>query len=163
MRSLQGMSILITGGGSGIGADCAQRFCEQGALVTISGRRIEKLEAVQAQLGGNCRVVQGDVCQQSDRVNMIEAALAHGGGKLDALINNAANMYRQPVDGYTETHLTDAFNTNVISAMMLSSLAVPHLDATDGAIVFIGSTHTRRAFPGASPYATTKAALEGLT
>lgn len=163
MRSLRGMSILITGGGSGIGADCAQRFCEQGALVTISGRRIEKLEAVQAQLGGNCHVVQGDVCQQSDRVNMIEAALAHGGGKLDALINNAANMYRQPVDGYTETHLTDAFNTNVISAMMLSSLAVPHLDATDGAIVFIGSTHTRRAFPGASPYATTKAALEGLT
>ena len=70
MRSLQGMSILITGGGSGIGADCAQRFCEQGALVTISGRRIEKLEAVQAQLGGNCRVVQGDVCQQSDRVNI---------------------------------------------------------------------------------------------
>ena len=51
MRSLQGMSVLITGGGSGIGADCAQRFCEQGALVTISGRRIDKLEAVQAQLG----------------------------------------------------------------------------------------------------------------
>jgi len=47
--------------------------------------------------------------------------------------------------------------------MMLSSMAVPLLEPTQGAIVFIGSTHTRRAFPGASPYATTKAALEGLT
>ena len=94
MRSLQGMSVLITGGGSGIGADSAQRFCEQGARVTISGRRVDKLKAVQARLGDNCRIVQGDVCQQSDRVNMVEVALAHGGGKLDALINNAANMYR---------------------------------------------------------------------
>ena len=47
--------------------------------------------------------------------------------------------------------------------MMLSSMAVAPLERTEGAIVFIGSTHTRRAFPGASPYATTKAALEGLT
>ena len=82
---------------------------------------------------------------------------------MDALVNNAANMYRQPVDGYTEDFLKDAFDTNVVSAMMLSSMAVPHLESTQGAIVFIGSTHTRRAFPGASPYATTKAALEGLT
>ena len=51
MRCLEGMSILITGGGSGIGADCARRFCHQGARVTISGRRLEKLEAVQAELG----------------------------------------------------------------------------------------------------------------
>ena len=72
-------------------------------------------------------------------------------------------MYRQPVDGYTEAFLKEAFDTNVISTMMLSSMAVPHLEKTQGSIVFIGSTHTRRAFPGASPYATTKAALEGLT
>jgi len=103
------------------------------------------------------------VTAEADRANMMERALGHGNGKLDALVNNAANMYRQPVEGYTEAFLQDAFNTNVISAMMLSSMAVPHLESTQGAIVFIGSTHTRRAFPGASPYATTKAALEGAT
>jgi len=163
MRSLEGMSILITGGGSGIGADCARRFCRQGARVTISGRRSEKLQAVQAELGDLCQITQGDVTAEADRANMMETALEHGNGKLDALVNNAANMYRQPVEGYTEAFLKDAFNTNVISAMMLSSMAVPHLESTQGAIVFIGSTHTRRAFPGASPYATTKAALEGAT
>ena len=93
---------------------------------------------------------------------MLSQALQHG-GKLDALVNNAANMYRQAVTDYTEEHLREAFDTNVISAMLLSSAAVPHLIDSQGAIIFIGSTHTRRAFPGASPYATTKAALEGLT
>ena len=163
MKKIQNNSILITGGGSGIGTDCARRFCEMGAQVTISGRRLDKLEAVKAELGERCHIAQGDVTDQADREAMLSAALRHGSGKLDALVNNAANMYRQPVDGYTEAFLKDAFDTNVISAMMLSSMAVPHLEVTHGAIVFIGSTHTRRAFPGASPYATTKAALEGLT
>ena len=44
---------------------------------------------------------------------MLAAAVAHG-SKLDALVNNAANMYRQPVDGYTEDFLKDAFDTNVV-------------------------------------------------
>ena len=162
MKKLEDMSILMTGGGSGIGADCARHFCDQGARVTISGRRLEKLEAIKNELGERCRVAQGDVTVQADREAMLATSIEHG-GKLDALVNNAANMYRQPVDAYTEDFLRDAFDTNVVSAMMLSSMAVPHLESTQGAIVFIGSTHTRRAFPGASPYATTKAALEGLT
>ena len=157
MRNLEDMSILVTGGGSGIGADCARRFCSQGARVTISGRRLEKLEAIKDELGERCHVVQGDVTVQADREVMLAASVE------DGLVNNAANMYRQPVDGYTEDFLKDAFDTNVVSAMMLSSMAVPLLEPTQGAIIFIGSTHTRRAFPGASPYATTKAALEGLT
>jgi len=162
MREIKGMSVLVTGGGSGLGEASARLFVQGGAKVTITGRRKDKLEAVAASIGPACRAVVGDVTVQADREAMIAAAVAHG-GKLDALVNNAANMYRQPVDGYTEAFLKEAFDTNVISAMMLSSLAVPHLAQTQGAIIFIGSTHTRRAFPGASPYATTKAAVEGLT
>lgn len=162
MREIKGMSVLVTGGGSGLGEASARLFVQGGAKVTITGRRKDKLEAVAASIGPACRAVVGDVTVQADREAMIAAAVTHG-GKLDALVNNAANMYRQPVDGYTEAFLKEAFDTNVISAMMLSSLAVPHLEQTQGAIIFIGSTHTRRAFPGASPYATTKAAVEGLT
>ncbi len=162
MKSLAGMSVLVTGGGSGIGEATARYFAERDALVTISGRREDKVAAVAADIGPGCRHVAGDVTVAQDRERMLAAALEHG-GKLDALVNNAANMYRQPVDAYTEDHLREAFETNVISAMMLSSAAVPHLEKTEGSIIFIGSTHTRRAFPGASPYATTKAALEGLT
>lgn len=162
MRPIEEMSVLVTGGGSGIGEGIARYFTDHGARVTISGRRSEKLAAVAESLGPRCAAVAGDVTREEDRRAMLDAALAHG-GKLDVLVNNAANMYRQPVEAYTEALLREAFDVNVISAMMLSSLAVPELERTKGAIIFLGSTHTRRAFPGATPYATTKAALEGLT
>lgn len=162
MRELRNMSVLVTGGGSGIGAGIARYLAERGARITISGRRAASLNAVALAIGPACRAVVGDVTVAADRQRMLDAAVEHG-GKLDALVNNAANMYRQAVTEYTEKMLKEAFDTNVISAMMLSSAAVPHLEKTHGCIVFMGSTHTRRAFPGASPYATTKAAVEGLT
>jgi len=157
-----GMSVLVTGGGSGIGEGTARHFAALGARVTISGRRAEKINAVAESIGPACRAVVGDVTVAADRQNMIAAAVEHG-GKLDALINNAGNMYRQAITQYEESFLREAFNSNVIAPMMLTSLAVPHLEKSQGAIIFIGSTHNRRAYPGASPYAATKAALEGLT
>jgi NAD(P)-dependent dehydrogenase (short-subunit alcohol dehydrogenase family) len=162
MSELNGMSVLITGGGSGIGEGTARHFAARGARVTIAGRRRNKVEHVARSIGPACRAVTGDVTVQSDRETMLAAAMEHG-GRLDALINNAGNMYRQAVDAYSESVLREAFDTNVIAPMMLASLAVPHLEATQGAIIFLGSVHNRRAYPGASPYATTKAAIEGLT
>jgi len=162
MREIKNMSVLITGGGSGIGEGTARYFAERGAKVTITGRRKDKIDAVAASIGPACRAVVGDVTVHADRQAMLDAAVAHG-GNLDVLVSNAANMYRQAVDQYSEEFLKEAFNTNVISGMMLSSMAVPLLEPTQGAIIFIGSVHNRRAFPGASPYATTKAAIEGLT
>jgi 3-oxoacyl-[acyl-carrier protein] reductase len=162
MREIEGMSVLVTGGGSGLGEGVARLFAARGARVTITGRRADKVESVAREIGPACRAVAGDVTKHADREAMLAAAVAHG-GKLDALVNNAANMYRQAVGEYTEAFLREAFETNVISAMMLSSMAVPLLEKTQGAIVFLGSIHTRRAYPGATPYATTKAAVEGLT
>lgn len=162
MREIKDMSVLITGGGSGIGEGTARLFAERGARVTITGRRKDKIDAVARSIGPACHAVAGDVTVHQDREAMLAAAVAHG-GKLDALVSNAANMYRQAVGQYTEDFLKDAFNTNVISGMMLASMAVPLLEATHGAIIFLGSIHNRRAYPGASPYATTKAAIEGLS
>jgi NAD(P)-dependent dehydrogenase (short-subunit alcohol dehydrogenase family) len=162
MRDVKGMSILITGGGSGIGAATARLFASHGAQVTITGRRREKIDAVAGALGASCHAVCGDVTSQPDREAMVAAAVKHGGG-LHALVNCAGNMYRQTITEYTEDFLRDAFDTNVIAAMMMSSLCVPELLKTQGAIVFIGSIHTRRAYPGATPYAATKAAVEGLS
>jgi NAD(P)-dependent dehydrogenase (short-subunit alcohol dehydrogenase family) len=93
---------------------------------------------------------------------MIEQAVAHGGG-LDALINNAGNMYRGAVTELEEQALLDIFHSNVVAGILLTGLATPELERREGAVVFVGSIHTRRAFPGASPYAATKGALETLT
>ena len=162
MKTLEGMSILITGGGSGIGLGSARHFLERGAKVTICGRRADKVQAAVEALGTDCCGVAADITVASDRERLVEAALSHG-GQLDALVNNAGNMYRGPITNLQEDELQKIFHTNVIAAMMLTGLATPELAKREGAVIFLGSIHTRRAFPGASPYAATKAAVQGLT
>jgi NAD(P)-dependent dehydrogenase (short-subunit alcohol dehydrogenase family) len=162
MRSLEGASVLITGGGSGLGAGTARHFAERGARVTISGRRAEKVQAVADAIGGRCRAVVSDVTAADDRAALLAAAVEHGGG-LDVLVNNAGNMVRGPITELEEEPLVGIFRSNVVGPMLLTGAAVPHLAERRGAVVFIGSVHTRRAFPGASPYAATKGAVEVLT
>ncbi len=162
MKSIENLSVLVTGGGSGIGEGVARYYVERGARVTICGRREHKISAVAEALGPSCLAITADVTSDTDRRCIVEAAVKHG-GKLDALVSNAGNMYRGPLTELEEDALQDIFNTNVVAGMLLSGLCQPHLAKTDGAIIFIGSVHTRRAFPGASPYAATKGALEALT
>jgi NAD(P)-dependent dehydrogenase (short-subunit alcohol dehydrogenase family) len=162
MREIRGLSVLITGGGSGIGEGTARRLAAAGARVTITGRRAEKVEAVAASIGPNCRAVAGDVTRDEDRRRMVAAAVEHGGG-LQALVNGAGDMLRGPITELDEQAVLQVFNNNVVSAMMLTGLCVPQLAEKGGAVIFLGSVHTRRAYPGASPYAATKGAVEALT
>lgn len=161
MRQVEGMSVLLTGGGSGIGAGTARHLLARGARVTIAGRRREPLERVAGGDAG-CRVAVGDITVAADRARMLEQALDHG-GQLDVLVNAAANMYRGPVETLEEGALLDVFHSNVVAPLLLSGACAAHLQVTGGAIIFFGSVHVARAFPGASPYAATKGALEALT
>jgi NAD(P)-dependent dehydrogenase (short-subunit alcohol dehydrogenase family) len=161
MKSLQGMSIIVTGGGSGIGEATARLFAAGGAKVTICGRRADKVKAVAESIGANCAWVVADVTKAEDRAALVKRAVEHG-GKLDALVSNAGNMERTPVEEWTEERLLKVFNDNVVAGMMLTQEALPHLVKSQGAIVFIGSIYTVRAYPGAAPYAATKGALEAL-
>lgn len=159
MRNIAGMSVIITGAGSGLGAGLARHLVSRKARITISGRRADRLEALAKELGPLCRAVVGDVTKDADRRKLLAAALEHGGG-LDVLVNNAGNMLRGPIETIEEGPLLELFNTNVVGAMMMTGLATEHLAKSKGSIVFMGSVHTRRSFPGVSPYAATKAATE---
>tara|TARA_B100000676_G_scaffold10795_1_gene10032 strand:+ start:36 stop:779 length:744 start_codon:yes stop_codon:yes gene_type:complete len=156
------MSIIVTGGCSGLGFGMAKKFSKAGAKVTICGRRREKVKKAQDDLGSNVLSIVADVTKENDRIKIINSALEHG-KKIDALINNAGNMYRGAIEDLNQDKLLDIFNTNVIAGMMLLGIAKEYLVKTKGSNIFIGSVHNRRSFPGASPYAATKGALETLT
>ncbi|NJN50720.1 MAG: SDR family oxidoreductase [Gammaproteobacteria bacterium] len=156
------MSIVVTGGGSGIGAATARHFAMRGAQVTICGRQGDAIDEVARSIGPNCRAVRADITIADDRRRLIDEAVGHGGG-LEVLVNNAGNMYRGAIDSLNEASLLDVFHVNVVAAMLLTGLAVPHLERRRGAVIFIGSIHNRRAFPGASPYAATKGAVLALS
>jgi len=162
LLKIKNMSIIVTGGCSGLGLGMAKKFSEAGAKVTICGRRPEKVKKAQDDLGSNVLSIVADVTKDSDRIKIINSALEHG-KKIDALVNNAGNMYRGAIEDLNQDKLLDIFNTNVISGMMLLGIAKKYLVKTKGSNIFIGSVHNRRSFPGASPYAATKGALETLT
>ena len=90
MKSLQDMSILITGGGSGVGLGTARYCIERGAKVTICGRREDKIKDAASSLGDQCRGIAADITVANDREKLLAAAVDHG-GQLDALVNNAGN------------------------------------------------------------------------
>lgn len=162
VSTLSGMSVVVTGGGSGIGAGVARHFIAAGARVTIAGRRQEKIAAVAEDLGERCLAVAADVTSAPDRRHLIEQATAHGGG-LHTVVHAAGNMYRTELAEVDESEFVSLYEANVAGPVMLSREALPELIKTGGSLIFFGSVHTQRAFPGASPYAATKGALEALT
>jgi NAD(P)-dependent dehydrogenase (short-subunit alcohol dehydrogenase family) len=72
-------------------------------------------------------------------------------------------MYRGPLADLREDELLSVFHSNVVGGMMLTQAALPWLVDAAGCVVFMGSVHSQRAFPGASPYAASKGAVETLT
>ena len=162
MSALTKKSVLITGGGSGIGEGIARHFVDRGARVVITGRREQNLIEVVKDLGQHASYIVGDVTSGDSRKEMVNKAISHG-GCLDALISNAGNMYRCDVQDFEEEKLLEVFHSNVIAGMMLVKESYMALKESQGCVLFVGSVHTQRAFPNASPYAATKGALESLT
>ncbi|HVB42835.1 MAG TPA: SDR family oxidoreductase [Streptosporangiaceae bacterium] len=162
MGDIKDTSVLVTGGGSGIGAAIARHFAALGARVTIAGRRPDKVGAVAESIGEACLAVPADVTRKRDRDDLVAAAIEHGDG-LHTLVNAAGNMYRGRIDQLDEDRLLEVFRANVVGPMQLTGAALSALRESRGNVILFGSVHTQRAFPGASPYAATKGALETLT
>ena len=163
MSSLQGKSILVTGGGTGIGAGCAAYFASRGARVTISGRRENRLREVADAIGPACHIVVGDVTSAADRQAMVEAAVAHGGGRLDSLVNNAGITHHGGLMEQTEDALMKVLQSNVAAPLLLTQAALPALEASQGSVIFIGSVHTRLALAGRLAYAASKGAVQNMS
>ena len=108
--ALKGKTIVVTGGGSGLGKAMTKYFLELGANVAISSRDIEKLKTTASELeketGGTCLPVQCDV-RHYDQVEALLAEVIKKFGKVDVLLNNAAGNFISP----TERLSANAFDT----------------------------------------------------
>src|SRR5690554_18522 len=108
--ALKGRTIVVTGGGSGLGKAMATYFLKLGANVVITSRNLEKLVAVKAELesqtGGKVLPIQCDVRNYGEVEAMVEASIKEF-GSVDALLNNAAGNFISP----TERLSANAFDT----------------------------------------------------
>ena len=114
-----GQTVIVTGGGSGIGRCTAHELANLGASVALVGRRVEKLEAVQAEItqaGGRASIHACDIRDEAGVKAMIADVIAQH-GKIDGLVNNAGGQYPQPVkdislkgwDAVVRSNLTGGF------------------------------------------------------
>src|SRR5258707_14444155 len=95
----KGQTIIVTGGGSGIGRCTAHELASLGANVAILGRTAEKLAQVKAEIEEDGGVVMSQVCDIRDEAMVIAAidAVLGAYGRIDGLVNNAGGQYRAPM------------------------------------------------------------------
>lgn len=157
-QSIEGRSILVTGGGSGIGEGTARYLASRGARVTISGRRADRIRALAESIGPDCHWVVGDVCNEQDREHMLQETVRHGGG-LHGLVNNAGITHHSGLASVDAHALQRVYDTNVVAPLLLTQKAVDELEKSRGCVIFIGSVHVRLALPGRLAYAASKGAI----
>lgn len=166
---LEGMAVLVTGGGTGIGAACAARLAADGAAVTITGRTEAKLEAAAKKIeavaghGGRIQIMAGDVTNEDD-VQAMMAKAAEPTGELDGVVANAGGG-----GGMGPYHVldTDEFirvlHLNVLGTMLCVKHSVPYMvKAGGGSFVGMSSIAGQVTHPYFGAYCVGKAGIEQM-
>ena len=170
-RPLDGRVALVTGAGSGIGRAIARRLAHDGAVVVAVGRRRERLDETSALIaadGGTARVEVADVAR-ADQVRAAVGATVAALGRLDVLVNNAAQNRPATPPPETVADLSDdwwaaTLDVNLTGAFLCCKHALPHLIASGhGAIVNVASTSGIAGNTNQAAYVSSKHGLVGLT
>ncbi|MBD3747532.1 MAG: SDR family oxidoreductase [Sphingopyxis terrae] len=158
-----GNTILITGGGSGIGLALAQRWHDAGNVVIVTGRNSAKLDAA-IEGRANMHAMPLDVTD-ADAIAAFAADVVQRFPDLNVLVNNAGVMMYEALDG--ERNVSDAeatVVTNLLGPIRLTDALIDHLVARgNGAIVNVTSGLAFVPLPKAPTYSATKAALHSYT
>ena len=163
---LSGKSALVTGGAGRIGREIALTLARAGADVAITylkskGDAQETVRAIEA-IGCRGLAVEADV--RSDAlVRAAFDAVTGKLGRLDLLVNNAAVFDSAPLESMSLEAWDAVFATNARGPFLVAREALPHLRASEGRIVNIGSLGGMHAWAGHAHYCASKAALHMLT
>jgi NAD(P)-dependent dehydrogenase (short-subunit alcohol dehydrogenase family) len=159
-RELEGRHALITGGGTGIGAATAQHLNNEGARLSLLGRRREPLQAVAGSFGGTA--IQCDVTDPERLRAAYEEARA-ANGPIEMLIVNAGIAESAPFHKMTREAWDRIIAVNLTGAFDCAQAAIGDLLQSDnGRLVFIASVASLRGVPYAAHYAASKHGLVGL-
>ena len=157
----------VTGGTRGIGLGCAIAFLGAGYDVAIAARSEAHGRSVGRELDGRgpgrCIFIPCDLGKPGSVESAVDAVV-EAFGRIDALVNNAASfMPPTPIDDLSLVQLREMLEVNVVGYIRASQRALPHLRATKGSIVNIGSVAGANGLWREAAYCLSKAAILGLT
>ena len=152
--SLTGKTVLITGGGTGVGADLARGFAGAGATVIVAGRRLEPLENVASKTGG--RAVQVDVTDEASVAAMFAAA-----GPVDIAIANAGASASAPLGKVELNDWQAMLDVNLTGTFLTLRDGLRQMNGW-GRLIAVASTAGLKGYAYVAPYAAAKHGVVGL-
>ena len=157
----EGRTLIVTGASSGIGRALAFAASREGDRVVLVARRAERLEAIAADIraaGGTSVAVAADVIARESPAKIVSAAV-QSFGRIDVVVNNAGAYGYGELLEQTDASLEAQWQLHVAAPLRLARAALPHLEATRGQLVFLGSGVARVPLPNAGAYSLGKAAI----
>jgi len=169
MIDFNGKTVLVTGGGVGIGRAMVEAFARAGARLVVAEIDGGRAAQVRAWLEGNASeslVVEADVTRKEQVAGLAEQIEARFGG-LDVLVNNVGDslMIAKPFDGYSDEDIERLYAVNLRHIFLVTRAMLPLLrrQGAGGSIISLSSIEGFRAIPHCSVYAAFKSAISGFT
>ena len=157
---------IITGAASGIGHGIAKRFVADGARVVIADLKLDAAQKAADELTaegpGEAMAVEMNVTDEA-QVNDGVAKVVDAWGRIDVLVSNAGVQIVHPIEDFPFDEWKKLLSIHLDGAFLTSKAVMPHMQkAGSGAIIFMGSVHSKEASALKSAYVTAKHGLLGL-
>jgi short-subunit dehydrogenase len=154
--NLNGARVLLTGATGGLGQAIARALHARGAVLTLTGRRLDVLEPLAAEIGG--RAIEADLALPDAPLRLLDEA-----GEVDVLVANAALPGSGRLNSFSVEEIDRALTVNLRAPILLAHALSPAMVARgSGHLVFISSLAGKAGAPGSSVYSATKFGLRGF-
>lgn len=163
MFSLKGKIALVTGASGGLGSEICRMLSNAGAIVALSGTRLERLEAVQKDLSTESMIVPCNLSDAQEVANLVEK-VTEKYGKIDILVNNAGLTADTLAMRMKDEDWEKVIQVNLTASFKLCRSALkPMMKSRFGRIINITSVVGHTGNPGQINYVSSKAGLTGLS
>ena len=160
---LSGRSVLVTGATSGIGAAIARTAAAAGARVMLTGRSVERGEAVRRDCGADARFMSADVTQKGVAERLVEETVKQF-GRIDVLVNNAGVEARGTIETVSDEDWHRILAVNVTGVFYMARAAVRAMKRQGGGVIVnIGSDWSVVGGRQAFAYCASKGAVAQMT
>ena len=163
--SVQGIDVLVTGSGRGLGRGVAQAMASAGARVWLVSEVLDELEWTASDIraaGGEARILVADLGREDERNGLVRA-LRGEAPRLRVIVNNAGVLEREPVASLDATHWRRIMSVNLEAPVFLTRDLLPLLEEDGGSVINVSSRAGTGAFARQAAYCASKFGMEAFT
>jgi NADP-dependent 3-hydroxy acid dehydrogenase YdfG len=165
-NNIEGKVIVITGASSGLGEAAAKHLSQQGAVVVLGARRVERIQSLAKELaknGNKALAIATDVTRHEEVKTLVDTAVKTF-GRIDVLINNAGLMPQSPLNRYKIDEWNQMIDVNIKGVLYGIAAALPHMqNQKSGHIINVSSVAGHKVRAGGAVYAATKHAVRAIS